>query len=31
MIPVRLTMRNFMCYRDDTPPIEFDGLHTAVL
>ncbi len=31
MIPVRLIMRNFMCYRDDTPPVEFDSVHTAVL
>ena len=31
MIPVRLKLRNFMCYRDDVPPLEFDGIHLACL
>jgi DNA repair exonuclease SbcCD ATPase subunit len=31
MIPVRLKMRNFMCYREDVPPLSFDGIHTACL
>src|SRR3972149_2204753 len=28
MIPVKLTMRNFMCYRN-APPLSFEGIHTA--
>ena len=24
-------MRNFMCYRDNVPPLYFDGIHTACL
>ncbi len=31
MIPVKLTMRNFMCYRDDVPPLYFDSIHLACL
>lgn len=31
MIPVKLTMRNFMCYRDNVPPLEFNGIHLACL
>ena len=31
MIPVKLTMRNFMCYRDNVPPVYFDGIHLACL
>jgi len=31
MIPIKLKMRNFMCYRDDVPPLYFDGLHTACI
>jgi exonuclease SbcC len=31
MIPVRLKMRNFMCYRDNVPPLDFTGLHLACL
>ena len=31
MIPVKLTMRNFMCYRDNVPPLNFDGIHLACL
>lgn len=31
MIPLKLTVRNFMCYRDDVPPLLFDGMHIACL
>jgi exonuclease SbcC len=31
MIPVRLKMRNFMCYRDNVPVLDFTGLHLACL
>jgi exonuclease SbcC len=31
MIPVKLSMRNFMCYRDNVPPLYFDGIHIACL
>ncbi|OGO32696.1 MAG: hypothetical protein A2Z29_04990 [Chloroflexi bacterium RBG_16_56_11] len=31
MIPVRLKMRNFMCYRDDVPPLDFTGIHLACI
>ena len=31
MIPVKLTLRNFMCYRDNVPPLFFDGIHTACI
>ncbi|MGD0779394.1 MAG: SMC family ATPase [Dehalococcoidales bacterium] len=31
MIPVRLKMRNFMCYRDNVPALDFTGLHLACL
>jgi DNA repair protein SbcC/Rad50 len=30
MIPVRLSLHNFMCYRD-VPPLSFDGIHTACI
>lgn len=29
MIPVKLTVRNFMPYRDKVPPLIFTGIHTA--
>ncbi len=29
MIPVKLAVRNFMCYRDNVPPLYFAGIHTA--
>ncbi len=25
MIPRKLVLRNFMCYRDDVPPLDLDG------
>lgn len=31
MIPVKLKIRNFMCYRDGVPPLYFDGIHTACI
>ncbi len=31
MIPLKLKMRNFMCYRDNVPPLSFEGIHTACL
>src|SRR4030042_1296399 len=31
MIPVRLKLRNFMCYRDNAPPLDFTGIHLACL
>jgi len=31
MIPVKLSMHNFMCYREKVPPLNFDGMHLACL
>jgi exonuclease SbcC len=31
MIPVRLKLRNFMCYRNNVPPLDFTGLHLVCL
>ncbi len=31
MIPAKLKMRNFMCYRGNVPPLLFDGIHTACI
>ena len=31
MIPIRLSLHNFMCYRDNAPPLSFDGIHTACI
>ena len=31
MIPVKLSLHNFMCYRDNAPPLSFDGIHTACI
>jgi exonuclease SbcC len=31
MIPLQLRVRNFMCYCDDVPPLDFDGIHLACL
>ena len=31
MIPHKLTLRNFMCYREDVPPLHFDGLSVVCL
>ena len=31
MIPVKLSLRNFMCYRDNMPPINFESIHVACI
>jgi DNA repair protein SbcC/Rad50 len=31
MIPIKLTLHNFMCYRDNIPPISFESIHTACI
>jgi exonuclease SbcC len=31
MVPAKLTLRNFMCYRGDVPPLDFNGIHVASL
>jgi exonuclease SbcC len=31
MIPLKLTLRNFMCYRENIPPISFESIHTACI
>lgn len=31
MIPLRLKLHNFMCYRDNVPAISFGGIHVACL
>jgi len=31
MIPVKISLKNFMCYRDNVPPLSFDGIHVACL
>jgi len=31
MIPVKLSLRNFMCYRDNVPTLHFDSVHLACL
>jgi DNA repair protein SbcC/Rad50 len=31
MIPVKLSLRNFLCYRDQMPPLSFEGIHVACL
>ena len=31
MIPLRLSVRNFLCYRDDVPALDLQGIHVACL
>ncbi len=31
MIPLKLAVRNFLCYRDDVPPLDLKGIHVACL
>jgi len=31
MIPIKLSLRNFMCYRDNVPPLSFEGMHTTCI
>ncbi len=31
MIPIKLRLSNFMCYRGNVPPLYFNGIHTACI
>jgi DNA repair protein SbcC/Rad50 len=31
MIPLRLSLRNFMCYRENVPALNFESIHTACI
>ena len=31
MIPLKLTVRNFLCYRENVPPLDWRGVHIACL
>ena len=31
MIPLKLTVQNFLCYRGALPPLDFEGIHVATL
>jgi len=31
MVPIKLALKNFMCYRDNVPPLYFEGFHVACL
>lgn len=31
MIPLKLTLKNFLCYRDNVPTLDFSGIHVACL
>ena len=31
MVPLKLTLKNFLCYRGDVPPLDFSGIHLACL
>ena len=31
MIPLRLSLKNFLCYREDVPTLDFSGIHLACL
>ena len=31
MIPLKLTVSNFLCYRDDLPPLDLESIHIACL
>ena len=31
MIPVRLSVENFLCYREGVPALDFTGIHLACL
>jgi exonuclease SbcC len=31
MIPLKLSVKNFMCYRDDVPTLDLEGIHVACL
>ena len=31
MVPLKLAVKNFLCYRGDVPPLDFEGIHLACL
>jgi exonuclease SbcC len=31
MVPIKLALKNFMCYRDNVPVLSFEGFHVACL
>ena len=31
MIPLKLSLRNFLCYQEGVPPLSFEGIHVACL
>ncbi len=31
MVPLKLTVKNFLCYGEDVPPLDFEGIHVACL
>ncbi|MDP2727330.1 MAG: AAA family ATPase, partial [Dehalococcoidia bacterium] len=31
MVPIALRLRNFLSYRDNVPPLSFEGIHLACL
>ncbi|HEU0022565.1 MAG TPA: AAA family ATPase, partial [Dehalococcoidia bacterium] len=31
MIPLKLSVRNFLCYRENVPVLDFAGMHVACL
>lgn len=31
MIPIKLSLKNFLCYKDNVPPLSFEGIHLACL
>ena len=31
MVPLKLTLKNFLCYRGDVPPLDFGDIHLACL
>jgi len=31
MVPIKLALKNFMCYRDNVPTLHFEGFHVACL
>ena len=31
MVPIRLRLKNFLCYRGEIPPLDFGGIHVACL
>ena len=31
MVPLKLSLRNFLCYGEDLPPLDLEGVHLACL